>query len=62
MRVLKKRKIRVRRLGSQQTKWLWYYKGRKRWYQYGEKVCNNSGQALDRTVFCWWKTGDLFGL
>lgn len=38
MRVLKKRKIKVRRKGSKQTEWLWYYRGDHGWYQYGEKV------------------------
>ncbi|KAI7792199.1 protein mono-ADP-ribosyltransferase PARP12 [Triplophysa rosa] len=37
MRVLKKRNIKVRRKGSKQTEWLWYYRGDHGWYQYGEK-------------------------
>ncbi|XP_067283326.1 protein mono-ADP-ribosyltransferase PARP12 [Pseudorasbora parva] len=37
MRVLKKRNIKVRRMSSKDTEWLWYYRGENSWYQYGRK-------------------------
>ncbi|CAM4567007.1 unnamed protein product [Leuciscus chuanchicus] len=37
MRVLKKKNIKVRRMSSKDTKWLWYYRGNHCWYQYGGK-------------------------
>ncbi|XP_077090072.1 uncharacterized protein LOC143741663 [Siphateles boraxobius] len=37
MKVLKKKNIKVRRMSSKDTKWLWYYRGNHCWYQYGGK-------------------------
>ncbi|KAL1276013.1 hypothetical protein QQF64_035636 [Cirrhinus molitorella] len=37
MRVLQKTNIKVRRMSSKDTEWLWYYRGDHSWYQYGEK-------------------------
>ncbi|XP_063058262.1 protein mono-ADP-ribosyltransferase PARP12-like [Engraulis encrasicolus] len=37
MRVLKKTNLKVRRRDTQQTQWLWYHRGHKRWTQFGEK-------------------------
>lgn len=38
MRVLRKTNIKVRRMSSKDTEWLWYYRGDHSWYQYGDKV------------------------
>ncbi|RXN05149.1 poly [ADP-ribose] polymerase 12-like isoform X1 [Labeo rohita] len=37
MRVLQKTNIKVRRMSSRDTEWLWYYRGDQSWCQYGEK-------------------------
>ncbi|XP_048012876.1 protein mono-ADP-ribosyltransferase PARP12 isoform X1 [Megalobrama amblycephala] len=37
MRVLQKKNIKVRRMNSKDTEWLWYYRGDHCWYQYGGK-------------------------
>ncbi|KAK7130254.1 hypothetical protein R3I93_019779 [Phoxinus phoxinus] len=37
MKVLKKKNIKVRRMSSKDTKWLWFYRGNHCWYQYGGK-------------------------
>ncbi|XP_051748070.1 uncharacterized protein si:ch211-244b2.4 isoform X2 [Ctenopharyngodon idella] len=37
MRVLKKKNIKVRRMNSKDTEWLWHYRGDHCWYQYGGK-------------------------
>ncbi|XP_056311468.1 protein mono-ADP-ribosyltransferase PARP12 [Danio aesculapii] len=37
MRVLKKTNIKVRRMSSKDTEWLWYYRGNHCWYRYGDK-------------------------
>ncbi|XP_062392990.1 protein mono-ADP-ribosyltransferase PARP12-like [Sardina pilchardus] len=50
MRVRKKSNVRVRRRGSQQTKWLWYYKGKKRWHQYGEKDSKGKQSPVKSSV------------
>lgn len=57
IRVLNKTNLRVRRRGSQQTKWLWHYRGDNRWYQYGEKVCYSGGNWV---VFCTYGAGGIF--
>ncbi|KAG1953495.1 protein mono-ADP-ribosyltransferase PARP12 [Pimephales promelas] len=37
MKVLKKKNIKVRRMSSKDSRWLWYYRGNRCWYQYGGK-------------------------
>ncbi|XP_051544634.1 protein mono-ADP-ribosyltransferase PARP12-like [Myxocyprinus asiaticus] len=46
MRVLKKTNIRVRRKGSEQTEWLWWYQGDQGWYRYGEKGSKGKASPL----------------
>ncbi|XP_076131333.1 uncharacterized protein LOC143112846 [Alosa pseudoharengus] len=50
MRVRKKSNMRVRRRGSQQTKWLWYYRGKKQWHQYGEKDSKGKQSSVKSSV------------
>uniref|UniRef100_A0A8C2HUX6 Si:ch211-244b2.4 n=1 Tax=Cyprinus carpio TaxID=7962 RepID=A0A8C2HUX6_CYPCA len=37
IRVLRKTNIKVRRMSSKDTEWLWYYRCDHGWYQYGDK-------------------------
>ncbi|XP_012693214.2 protein mono-ADP-ribosyltransferase PARP12 isoform X2 [Clupea harengus] len=50
IRVLNKTNLRVRRRGSQQTKWLWHYRGDNRWYQYGEKDSKGNQHTVNSSV------------
>ncbi|XP_051547251.1 protein mono-ADP-ribosyltransferase PARP12-like isoform X2 [Myxocyprinus asiaticus] len=46
MRVLKKSNIKVRRKGSRQTEWLWWYRGDQSWSCYGEKGSKGKASPL----------------
>ncbi|XP_051977046.1 protein mono-ADP-ribosyltransferase PARP12 [Xyrauchen texanus] len=46
MRVLKKSNIKVRRKGSRQTEWLWWYRGDQSWCSYGEKGSKGKASPL----------------
>uniref|UniRef100_A0A673N302 Si:ch211-244b2.4 n=1 Tax=Sinocyclocheilus rhinocerous TaxID=307959 RepID=A0A673N302_9TELE len=46
IRVLRKTNIKVRRMSSKDTEWLWYYRGDHGWCQYGDKV---SFTLMDKT-------------
>ncbi|XP_030629603.1 protein mono-ADP-ribosyltransferase PARP12 [Chanos chanos] len=47
MRIKKKTNLRVRRKGSSQTEWIWYYCGDNGWYYYGQKGKASPIQSSD---------------
>ncbi|KAF5907973.1 poly [ADP-ribose] polymerase 12-like, partial [Clarias magur] len=47
MRILKKKNLRVRRKGSQQSDWQWYYRGNRGWHKYGNKDAQGNVSPVD---------------
>nr|XP_055047258.1 protein mono-ADP-ribosyltransferase PARP12 [Misgurnus anguillicaudatus] len=46
MRVLTKTNIKVRRKGSKQNEWLWYYRGKNKWHQFGVKRSKGKSNGI----------------
>uniref|UniRef100_A0A673N8E2 Si:ch211-244b2.4 n=1 Tax=Sinocyclocheilus rhinocerous TaxID=307959 RepID=A0A673N8E2_9TELE len=51
IRVLRKTNIKVRRMSSKDTEWLWYYRGDHGWCQYGDKCGGNDRKITIINVF-----------
>ncbi|KAM9467586.1 uncharacterized protein Hap1MRO34_014291 isoform 4-T4 [Clarias gariepinus] len=49
MRILKKKNLRVRRKGSRQSNWLWYYRGNHGWHVYGKKDPQGKVNPVDNS-------------